>query len=300
MELRAYCEAGEPISISEPVQFYQDLSLLLFIIISRTVDQLALDKPQIIKPHIEKYIAWMYRQIEKFHLGNMPDGRPEWVSLSKDDVFVHPLVESISKSKQGVLFVAIGQNLLDMLHGRVDPLNFLFDGELVENHYQEIFSVPCCQKIGKYLVLLTHKNPGMKILEVGAGTGKMTEHILASITDLGEVDIRSPRYSQYDYTDISGSYFQKAEKRLANMKRLNFKVLNIENDPVQQGFEAGTYDLVIAGLVSFLLSFLVTRFLLTVSFYRYFMLPPAWMQRCRMFESSSKCRLCNRFEFAYD
>lgn len=250
MELRAYCEAGESISISEPVQFYQDLSLLLFIIISRTVDQLALEKPQSTKPHIEKYIAWMHRQIEKFHLGNMPDGRPEWVSLSKDDVFVDQLVESISKSKQGVLFVAIGQNLLDMLHGRVDPLSFLFDGELVEDHYQEIFSVPCCKKIGKYLALLTHKNPGLKILEVGAGTGKMTEHVLASITDFGEGDIRLPRYSQYDYTDISGSYFEKAEKRLANMKRVNFKVLNIENDPVQQGFEAGTYDLVIAGLVS--------------------------------------------------
>lgn len=250
MKLRAYCEAGELISISEPVQFYRDLSLLLFIIISRTVDQLALEKSQGTKPHIEKYIAWMYKQIEKFHHGETPDSRPKWVSLSKDAAFVDKLVESISKSKQGVLFVAIGQNLLDMLHGRVDPLSFLFDGELVENHYQEIFNVPCCKNIGKYLALLAHKNPGLRILEVGAGTGKMTEHILASITESGEGDIRSPRYTQYDYTDISGSYFEKAEERLANMKRVNFKVPNIESDPVQQGFEAGTYDLVIAGLVS--------------------------------------------------
>lgn len=250
MRLRAYCEAGE-FSVSEPVQFYQDLSLLLFIFILRTVDQLGFEKLEGTKPHIQKYIAWMYRQIEKFHNGDMPDSRPEWMSLSRDVAYVDKLVESISKSKQGVLFVAIGKNLLDMLQGRVDPLSFIFDGGLVENHYQEIFNVPCCIKIGKYLDLLTHKNPGMKILEVGAGTGKMTEHILPSITESGgEGGIRSPKYSRYDYTDISGSYFEKAEKRFANTKRVNFKVLNIENDPVQQGFEAGTYDLVIAGLVS--------------------------------------------------
>lgn len=99
--------------------------------------------------------------------------------------------------------------------------------------------------------MLAHKNSSMKILEVGAGTGGMTVQVMKTLAIHSENELGIPRYRQYDYTDISRSFFGPAQDKFRDHgKRLNFKTLNIENDPELQGFECGTYDLVIAASVS--------------------------------------------------
>ena len=59
-----------------------------------------------------------------------------------------------------------------------------------------------------------------------------------------------PRCSQYDFTDISPAFFEKAQDdfNIYN-SRMKYKVLDIEKDVSQQGFEIGTYDLVVAANV---------------------------------------------------
>ena len=39
------------------------------------------------------------------------------------------------------------------------------------------------RKMGKYIRLLAHANPQLRILEVGAGTGSSTRHILPYLVD---------------------------------------------------------------------------------------------------------------------
>lgn len=89
----------------------------------------------------------------------------------------------------------------------------------------------------KYLDALAHKNPAMKILEVGAGAG--TGATKDTLSTLGR------RYIQYDVTDPSPVDFNEARKRFPD-NRVRFQVLDSEHDPVPQGFEAGTYDAVLA------------------------------------------------------
>lgn len=38
------------------------------------------------------------------------------------------------------------------------------------------------QKIGAYMSLLANQNPDLRILEVGAGTGSSTAHILSALS----------------------------------------------------------------------------------------------------------------------
>jgi len=115
-------------------------------------------------------------------------------------------------------------------------------------------SVPPVKRFARYLDALVHKNPGLKILEVGAGTGGMTVQMMKILAVHGENELGIPRYGQYDYTDISRSFFGPAQNLFVDHgKRMNFKVLNIEKDPELQGFECGTYDIVVAASVSFLM-----------------------------------------------
>lgn len=222
--------------------------------------------------------------MERFNNKTLPNSKPEWVDLSKDLPRVVDLMDRVSTTKHGKLFATVGHNLLDILHGRVDALSLLFEGKLAEDYYQEIFDTPCCRNIEKYLDLLAHKKPGMKIIEVGAGTGEMTLRVLPSFVNRDDDETGTTRCAQYDYTDVSSSYFGNARNKLGIRARtLNFKVLNIEESPVEQGFEVGTYDPVVAGLVSvpsFLMMLpsppeLISR--------RFFMLLGVWTGQYRTF-----------------
>lgn len=112
--------------------------------------------------------------------------------------------------------------------------------------------MPSIKRFARYIDALAHKDPALKILEVGAGTGAMTVQIMKILAVHGENELGIPRYGQYDYTDISRSFFGPAQDLFVDHgKRLDFKALNIEKDPELQGFECGTYDIVLAASVSF-------------------------------------------------
>jgi hypothetical protein len=91
----------------------------------------------------------------------------------------------------------------------------------------------------------------MKILEVGAGSGAMTQLCLQVLSTSSENDVTTPRYGHWDFTDISGSFFPKAQDLFASQgTRMKFKTLDIEQDPGLEGFKCETYDMVVAFLVS--------------------------------------------------
>ena len=97
----------------------------------------------------------------------------------------------------------------------------------------------------QFVSLLAHKRPDMKILEIGAGTGGATAVMLETL-GAGKVAC----FSQYDFTDISSGYFEKAEEKFQEWRSLlQFKKLNIEISPKDQGFEEGSYDLIVAANV---------------------------------------------------
>lgn len=53
----------------------------------------------------------------------------------------------------------------------------------------------------------------------------------------------------YSFTDISSGFFSAARERFAEYSGIEFRTLDISRDPLEQGFEAGTYDLIIASNV---------------------------------------------------
>jgi 16S rRNA A1518/A1519 N6-dimethyltransferase RsmA/KsgA/DIM1 with predicted DNA glycosylase/AP lyase activity len=61
-------------------------------------------------------------------------------------------------------------------------LEVLFNEHGAEDYYSEIFGFFSQDKrVCTFLNLLTHEKPGLKILEIGSGTGSMTRTILSAI-----------------------------------------------------------------------------------------------------------------------
>jgi SAM-dependent MidA family methyltransferase len=118
------------------------------------------------------------------------------------------------------------------------------------NVLSQLYSTPKVDQIARYIDALGHKKPQMKVLELGAGSGALTDLCLKTLSTDSENGMRAPRYSQWDFTDISSSFFAQAQSQFAGFESVRFMPLDIEKDPEVQGFECGTYDLVAAYLVS--------------------------------------------------
>ncbi len=130
-----------------------------------------------------------------------------------------------------------------VLNGTTDPLQIIFSAEspsLLEQFYQE---TPDCLTfnliIKNALDSLLKKFPKiskLKILEVGAGTGSMTEAIL---------DIFPKDQTSYVFSDISPLFIAQAMKKFKDQKFVEYKTFDLEKSPEEQGFELESFDIVL-------------------------------------------------------
>lgn len=230
----------------EPVGFYEDLTFLIFMVLSQTLNNLGQEKLSDIAPHLEKYIGWMRLQLDRYDANVLPCSLSSWKALLEDTTYMTKFCDRMENTNcQGKLYATVGRNINGILRGEIDPLDLFFKNDLLKDAYQEINSdIDCFPMLERFLDSLAHKNPGMRILEIGAGTGGATVPILDYLRGAAE-----PRYALYDFTDISLSFFEKAKEAFSKCKRINFSVFDVEKDPVGQGFDAESYDLVIAANV---------------------------------------------------
>jgi len=188
--------------------------------------------------HFAYLLQWMQRyaqsEIYRKYVNNMDDGNVAQI-----------LAPASQAGIEGETVHRVGQNLAPLLESAVDPLNLLLEGGLLYRLYSDDSSVRCYSHLAQYLKHLMFKNPHMKILEVGAGTGGATLAVLRALTQ----DKRS-MFAQYDFTDISPGFFEPAKSLLEQWSaKVVFKILDIEQDPRSQGFSEESFDLLIAANV---------------------------------------------------
>lgn len=77
----------------------------------------------------------------------------------------------------------------------------------------------------------------LRILDAGAGTGSLAAHILPLLP---------PERTEYVFTDVSEHFLKQARQRFGNRPFVRYEKLDLEANPAQQGFEPGSFDLVLA------------------------------------------------------
>ncbi|PWY91350.1 polyketide synthase [Aspergillus sclerotioniger CBS 115572] len=232
----------------EPVQQFTELDFLAATYISRYATSFHEEDRQPL-PHINKYVDWALDYNRTLDQGISRFSAKEWRDRMNDDEYIRKLHERVeSGSKRGLLVSTVCRNLGGFIR---DPLALLFNNNLLADVYYEMLRIGSgSSQLERFIGELAHKNPQMKILEIGAGTGAMTATCLKALTMDFESGTSLRCYSQWDFTDISSSFFPSAQNQFAaEGQSMRFKVLDIEQDPEAQGFECGTYDMVVAFLV---------------------------------------------------
>ncbi|KAK8069862.1 hypothetical protein PG994_006478 [Apiospora phragmitis] len=154
-----------------------------------------------------------WHQTHALHRGLDSSPEPGWLRMSSEAE--DELLTRVSRSSaDGAALVQHGRHLPQILRGEVRTHDVLMQDNILGNFYQDGLGKVQSSVLANYVDLMAHKNPTMKILEVGAG------------------------------------YFEKAQQKLAHwVPFMHFAPLNVEQDPAEQQFEPGSYDLIIAALV---------------------------------------------------
>lgn len=194
----------------------------------------------------------LYRVLRKVpELGTstlLPSQMTEW--LQADETERVEFLKSVKNTDDcGRMMCTVGEQLPQIFRKEVDPLSIMFFQDMLEKYYSSYLGLQkgyaiCSRWIGQYL---SHQNPAMNILEIGAGTGSTTIPLLQSLSNQNGLP---PRFGHFFFTDISAGFFERAKERLSTWGDLiTCKTLDIEKDPIGQGFEEASFDLVVASNV---------------------------------------------------
>ncbi|KAI4168739.1 MAG: hypothetical protein LQ343_006175 [Gyalolechia ehrenbergii] len=236
-QIEAYCSLWSMPSLDEGrlmVLEKDRLCRLAFEKVKKNIDEQAIrDRSS----HLGRYLDWMNHVLSE---DRYPDD-PSLIEASFDKLQYQ--VEN--NDPAGKLIVRVTRNLQKILEGEIDALQLLFEDSLTNEYYRHFNEVATgFRNLGRYVDLLAHKRPDLNILEIGAGTGSATRDILRVLTQAN-----TKRFGEYTFTDISASFFAKARDDFRDcVDRMSFLPLNIEKDPLQQGFSA-KYDIIVASNV---------------------------------------------------
>lgn len=207
------------------------------IYIHRCLDRLKTTRFTKFKRHHVELIRWM--ELYDFsHQQPLANG----MSISNaEDI----LEQGRRQGVDGEMLSRLGQGLLSILTEDVDPLQLMLKEELLHKFHTEGASLGSYSHIRRYLEYLCFKDPHLAVLEVGAATGATTLPLLEALSLNSHA-----RLYRYDFTDVSAVFFDEARNLLRRwIDVVQFKTLDIEQDPLEQGFSSHSYDIIVAANV---------------------------------------------------
>lgn len=232
-------------------------------------------------PHLNKWKAWVLSEAEAITTGTRGNflNLARWVeNITLEAPSIHTLKDSLrivqqirfaaspqraqidlirqaeqieqkmdnsSKSDHIILLCVkqVFQHCLEFMSGKRSPLETLMEGSRLEQYYKVSW---LHTDWSIFMGLLCHSNPTLRVLEIGAGTGFATEKALSYLKSSGGVRM----YSHYVFTDISPGFMAKAQEKFDQERNMEYRTLDISQDPEAQGFEPHSFDLIIASNVS--------------------------------------------------
>lgn len=128
--------------------------------------------------------------------------------------------------------------------GTTEALQVLLEDDLLAR----VYDFGRLSNFDEFFTLVAHQKPDLRILEVGAGTGGTTAEVLPALSSVKPYNDRN--YLSYTFTDVSPGFFRSAKERFQDYEAMEYRVLDISKDPLDQGFAEGSFDIIVASNVS--------------------------------------------------
>lgn len=208
-----------------------------FYLIHDAYEELEAEDPNGWVWHHRLFHDWMHSIIVLADEGKLRDGSQTWSKTTRGmRQMLYDELEASNATDQ--LLIRVGQNLAAILRGEVTPLELMMEGDLLNQSYSDegASKIRIAQHAGMLSELYAMKQPGAKVLEVGAGTGGGTSVVLEAFEARARKEgLVGSLLGHYTFTDISQGFFAAAREKFAAWDGIiEFKQLNIEEDPTTQ------------------------------------------------------------------
>ncbi|KFA72014.1 hypothetical protein S40288_07669 [Stachybotrys chartarum IBT 40288] len=228
-----FTDDGKPTEEQLQLAHLLDRMALVYL---RRLDNVPKDDPARSGPY-EHYFRFASHTLSIAMEGKLPLWSRDWERDSSESLV--ELCKPYSDFEDLKLLKAFGENIVEIATGQTQAIEIGMEDELLSNIYERGLGFQQHIKILAQVVKqIIHRYPYMNILEVGAGTGGATRKIFEEIDG---------KFSSYTYTDISAGFFEGAKQKFASRAHsMIFKTLDISKNPEQQGFQARSFDLIVA------------------------------------------------------
>lgn len=204
-------------------------------VVARALTELSPDDEANITGHFSQWLLWM----KSISAGSY---QPLEMSNAHNDNIK-------SLGIYGEVLVDMAPRLVGILRGDVDPQALLLEKQHLYRLYTRDNIKRCHKQLAEYVKLLRFKTPNLRILEIGAATAGGSMPVLEALYSNKGV-AGETRSELYTLACAPTTFFQDAEKEWdKSQESLEWKRLDMEISPEEQGFELGSYDLVIAANV---------------------------------------------------
>jgi acyl transferase domain-containing protein/2-polyprenyl-3-methyl-5-hydroxy-6-metoxy-1,4-benzoquinol methylase/acyl carrier protein len=137
-----------------------------------------------------------------------------------------------------------GDRFANILIGKENPRELLFTGATFDTLQHLYKNTPESRYFGtieqagiKQILKSLPSGIKLRILEIGAGTGGNTVHLLPEL---------SPQRTHYVFTDVSLFFINQAKQKFSEYPYIEYCLLDIEKNPTEQDFENHSFDIVVA------------------------------------------------------
>ena len=206
------------------------------------------EQGQIIPRYQQLLSRWLHVLVERGYLqqdgavfSHLSPSSTDTVEASLEDV----RVKWADKPKGIDLVERCGANLVSVLKGEKEPLE-LFQGLLYDfdetqddniefpwhTYYNSIL-----QAIAKQVVDSLPSSTHLRVLEIGGGQGLATRELLPVLPS---------EQTSYTFTDVGAASLNRCKKKFSDYPFIDYRFLDIERPPTEQGYENHSFDLVIA------------------------------------------------------
>jgi len=178
----------------------------------------------------------------------------EWVVVNNDQWSSNPelLLRELTQKYPGCsaeleMIGSCAGEIAEVMRGRSDPMALLFPNgsmALTEKMYHTSpvlqFFNSLIMRVFSSMVDRLPEDRTLRILEIGAGTGGTTRFVLP---------VLSETQTEYVYTDVSEMFLTRAKRTFDEYKFLDYRLLDIDADPLTQGYQSNQFDVIVAANV---------------------------------------------------
>lgn len=184
--------------------------------------------------------------VEQGHLQQEQKLFTKFVPFSTE--YLNTLLEEINhrwadRPQMVNLIKQCGENLPALLMGEKEPLELYFatadqkaktsESEFSVNTYLKGILRASLEQVVKSLP----EDVNLRILEIGGGQGIATTELLP---------VLPPKQTNYTFTDVGGLLLNRAKEKFADYPFVDYRFLDIQKSPTEQGYSSHGFDVVIA------------------------------------------------------